>query len=238
MADQPWFKFYAADYLLDPDVDAIPREAEALLVRMWCICHREGSCPVDVETLARKTQCSHQYVAQFKPQCEPFFELRDGKLYSRRMEDEKRRSEQAKENANKRYSKQVAVQTAVPIAVPRSDSDSGSDSAFKNPPPSKTTLSTLKENARAREPRGVPNEAPTSPGKYDPAVGLSIDFRKWIKARDELELKLAHGWGSELSQEELFQEQCMLAGVTAEVGWQLTERALKMPPSERLEASA
>jgi uncharacterized protein YdaU (DUF1376 family) len=115
MSEQPWFKFYAADYLLDPDVDAMPREAEALLVRMWCICHREGSCPVDVETLARKTQCSQEYITQFKPQCQAFFELRDGKLYSRRMEEEKLRSEQARKNANKRY-------------APKSKSDSKSKS--------------------------------------------------------------------------------------------------------------
>jgi uncharacterized protein YdaU (DUF1376 family) len=126
MSDQPWFKFYAADYLLDPDVDAMPREAEALLLRMWCICAREGSCPVDVETLARKTQCGQEYVSQVLPSCQPFFELRQGKLYSRRMEDEKRRSEQARENANKRYGKKTAVPTAVQTAVPRSDSDSNS----------------------------------------------------------------------------------------------------------------
>ena len=105
-----------------------------------------------------------------------------------------------------------------------------SDSRIPIPPPSKSTVSILKENARAREARQTP--------KYDPAVGLAIDWRKWLKARDELELKLSHGWGSELTQEELFKHQCMLAGVTAEVGWQLAERALKMPLSETLEASA
>jgi uncharacterized protein YdaU (DUF1376 family) len=103
MAKQPWFKFYGADFLLDPDVDAMPREAEALLVRMWCVCHREGSCPADVESLARKTLCSPQYVSQCKPHCEGFFELRDGRFYSRRMEEEKQRSEQARQNANQRY---------------------------------------------------------------------------------------------------------------------------------------
>ena len=151
MSDQPWFKFYAADFLLDPDVDAMPREAEALLIRMWCLCHREGSCPADVGTLARKTLCSQEYVSRFKPRCEPFFEFRDGKLYSRRMEEEKRRSEQARENANKRFGKKTAQQTAQQMAEPRSDSDfdsglrCGSGSVF-----------VLEENARAREARGVP----------------------------------------------------------------------------------
>jgi uncharacterized protein YdaU (DUF1376 family) len=151
MADQPWFKFFAADYLLDPDVDNLPREAEGLLIRMWCICHREGSCPADVETLARKTLCSQEYVSQFRPQCEPFFELRDGKLYSRRMEEEKHRSQQASLNANKRYQKKTAVQSAVPIALPRSDSDF--DSGFRS---GSGSVFVLEENARAREARGVP----------------------------------------------------------------------------------
>lgn len=103
MAEQPWFKLYAADYLLDRDVDAMPREAEALLLRMWCICHLDGSCPADPETLARKTLCSLQYVLQCKPHCEPFFDLQDGKLYSRRMQEEKQRSEIARKNANERW---------------------------------------------------------------------------------------------------------------------------------------
>jgi hypothetical protein len=148
----PWFKLFASDYLLDPDVDAMPREAEGLLLRMWCICHREGSCPVDVETLARKTQCGWEYVSRVLPDCQPFFELREGRLYSRRMEEEKRRSEQARENANKRYGKNVAVPTAVQRAVPRSDSESESGSGFNGVGSGFALL----ENARAREARKIP----------------------------------------------------------------------------------
>ena len=51
MPNLPWFKFFPSDYLLDPDVDAIPSEAEGLLIRMWCLCHLEGSCPADPESL-------------------------------------------------------------------------------------------------------------------------------------------------------------------------------------------
>ena len=133
MISTPWFKLYATDYLLDPDVDAIPRESEALLIRMWCICHIEGSCPADPEELARKTRCGLQYVLQYKSQCERLFELREGRFYSRRMEDEKRRSEQSRKNANKRYSKELtqsAERAALPIATQsamlRSDYDSNS----------------------------------------------------------------------------------------------------------------
>jgi uncharacterized protein YdaU (DUF1376 family) len=99
----PWFKLFAADYLLDSDVDSMPREAEGLLLRMWAICHIEGSCPNDPEELARKTRCSLNYVLKYKPYCDPFYEVKNERLYSHRMEQEKRRSEQARANVSKRY---------------------------------------------------------------------------------------------------------------------------------------
>ena|ERR1700757_3993426 len=79
MPDMPWFKLYASDYLVDARIDAMSREAEALLIRMWCICHIEGSCPNDPGELARKTRCDLQYVLQCKQHCDPLFDLRDGK---------------------------------------------------------------------------------------------------------------------------------------------------------------
>jgi uncharacterized protein YdaU (DUF1376 family) len=222
LSAQPWFKIFAADYLLDPDVDALPREAEALLLRMWCICHREGSCPADLETLARKTQCSQEYVSKFKAECEQFFELREGRLYSLRMEEEKRRSEQARKNANKRFAKQSAEQMAEQAAEPRSDSDSDFDSdfVFKNPPPSKTTVSTLEENARAREAHRRP--------KYDRAVGDRIDWRKYCAAREQVQLKLNHG--ARMSAAEILQEQCALSGISTERALDLERQMLALPP--------
>ena len=103
MSRLPWFKFYPGDYLLDPRVDDLPREAEGLLLRRWCLCHREGSCPADAETLARKILCTIEYVSRYLDACLVFFEQRAGKLFSRRMEEEKRRSEIARKNANERY---------------------------------------------------------------------------------------------------------------------------------------
>jgi len=109
MPSAPWFKFFAADYLLDPDVDAIPSEAEGLLIRMWCLCHLEGSCPADPQELARKTRRTLQCVLQCKQHCEPFFDLQEGRFYSRRMEEEKQRSNQARENASKRYEQRTSA---------------------------------------------------------------------------------------------------------------------------------
>ena len=103
MPNEAWFKFYANDFMLDPKVDDMPREAEGLLVRMWYECHRVGYCPADAESLAHKTRCDLQYVLRWKRDCEQFFNLHDGKLYSRRMQEEKQRSEQARKNASVRY---------------------------------------------------------------------------------------------------------------------------------------
>jgi hypothetical protein len=123
MAEHPWFKLYGGDYLLDSRVDVIPREAEGLLLRMWCVCSREGSCPADPETLARKTLCPLPYVAQFLQHCTPFFELRDSKFFSRRMEREKAASERNRKNANKRHHKPKP---------PKSESESESKSERGN----------------------------------------------------------------------------------------------------------
>lgn len=105
-AKEPWFKFWATDYLCDAAVDALPLAAQGLLVRMWCVCSQRGSIPDDAEEIARLTQCKVLEVRQCYLQCKQFFRLHDGLLYSTRMEAEKARSEIARANAQKRYNKQ------------------------------------------------------------------------------------------------------------------------------------
>lgn len=51
----PWFKFYAADYLLDAKVDLLPLEAQGILVRLWCLCSRDGSIPKDLAAISRRS---------------------------------------------------------------------------------------------------------------------------------------------------------------------------------------
>jgi uncharacterized protein YdaU (DUF1376 family) len=101
---EPWFKLWANDYLTDPDVDELSLEAQGLLLRMWCVCSQRGNIPNDPEEIARLTRCKLQCVSQCQSQCKTFFELRDGLLYSRRMEREKEKSDKARSNAEKRYS--------------------------------------------------------------------------------------------------------------------------------------
>ena len=102
MSDQPWFKFWSTDYLCDPDVDKLPLDAQGLLVRMWCVCNLQGYIPDDVEEVARLTRSRLQSCLLSYPLCKPFFALRSGQLFSKRMETEKEKSRIARENANKR----------------------------------------------------------------------------------------------------------------------------------------
>lgn len=105
MAKELWFKFWSADYLTDSRVDSIPREAEGLLIRMWCVCNTRGFIPADPKEIARLTCCDSQYVSQCVSHCVSFFEERDGNLYSHRMEREKAKSDSARKSAEARYSK-------------------------------------------------------------------------------------------------------------------------------------
>ena len=188
MADQPWFKSYAADYLLDQKVDDMPREAEGLLFRMWCICHLEGCCPCDVETLARKTRCAVDYVSKYKSYCEPFFQSENGKLYSRRMQEEKRKSEIARNNVNRRYQKSKPESESRPESKSESESESerGSTSGSTN---GNTNHSKKPSSADApADPRHAPirefikqEQSRTGvPEQWNGRCGKELD--KWLKA--------------------------------------------------------
>ena len=103
MADLPWFKLFASDFLLDGKVDDLPLEAQAILVKMWCLCHIEGSSPAQPEEIARKTRIAVEKVAEHFEKLRAFFEIRCGRLYSHRMEAERQKSEAARESANRRW---------------------------------------------------------------------------------------------------------------------------------------
>jgi hypothetical protein len=126
MANQPWFKLFAGDYLLDDDVQELTPEAEALLIRMWCICHRAGSCPTEAIALALKIGRPVEYVARCLPEVNPFFEERDGRLFSPRMEREKERSEIYRKNA---LQNPKLKSKSKPESNPKSESESEISSA-------------------------------------------------------------------------------------------------------------
>ena len=109
MAKEPWFKFWSAEYLTDPDVDAIPLESQGLLVRMWSVCNIRGSIPADVEEIARLTNVRLSCVSQCVSHCVPFFDLRDDQLFSLRLEREKAKSEAARQSAQVRHNKTTSA---------------------------------------------------------------------------------------------------------------------------------
>lgn len=134
MSNRPWFKAFAADYLLDSKVDALPLEVEGFLWRMWSVCHLDGSCPADPAELARKTRRPLAFVLKYRSYYEPFFELKGGSYVSPRMEKEKRRSEVNSRNVSNRYKQTTSEFRSTnrstvgsDFVVPPSDSDSDSD---------------------------------------------------------------------------------------------------------------
>jgi uncharacterized protein YdaU (DUF1376 family) len=137
MPSEPWFKFFAADYLLDGRVDSLPLEARAILISMWCLCQIEGSCscPAQPEEIARKARLSQGSVVKHFHQLAAFFELRDGRLYSRRMEAERKKSDAARSSANSRWRPSNANRNASCIA----DSNAQSQSQKTNPSPFRRT---------------------------------------------------------------------------------------------------
>jgi hypothetical protein len=111
MAENPWFKFWARDFLTDPDVDNTPDSAMLLAIKMWCVCCIEGSCPAEPEEISRKTRVPLHRVLNCVPYYQPYFEERDGRLYSRRMEKEKAKSALARANVQKRYGQKTSTES-------------------------------------------------------------------------------------------------------------------------------
>ena len=206
MAKEPWFKLYAADYLLDSNVDSLPLEARSVLLSMWCLCHIDGYCPGEPEEIARKTRLCSSSVAKYQDQLSRFFEMRDDRLYSRRMEAEKLKSETGRMNANKRWRPNASSNAngnAECNAQSQSQSQSQSQDQIqnqsqiqKNPPSLENQFSHSKEKQQL------------SQKDFD-----ARDLHKFNDAGKKLTFKLQNGWGYGLSQEQIFVEQCLEAGV-------------------------
>jgi hypothetical protein len=82
-----------------------------LVVKMWCICCIEGSCPAEPEEISRKTRVPLHRVSNNVPYYQPYFQERGGRLFSKRMEREKAKSELARRNVQKRYSKGTSTES-------------------------------------------------------------------------------------------------------------------------------
>lgn len=94
MGAPAWFKFYPADFLLDPDVSELTLAEQGLLVRMWCVCARDGSVPFDARKMALRVQTGYRIVSRLAPRCLPFFHRVGDELVSIRMLEEQGKREQ------------------------------------------------------------------------------------------------------------------------------------------------
>jgi len=111
MAKMPWFKFWASDFLTDPDIDEIPLAAQALILRMWCVCHIRGSIPTDKVEIARLCRVRIEDVELYEPYYQRFFKLKNGSYISPRMEKERLKSELARLNVSQRYKQKTSTES-------------------------------------------------------------------------------------------------------------------------------
>ena len=187
---EPWFKFWATDYLCDPDVDELSLEEQGLLVRMWCVCSQRGNIPVDPEEIARLTRCKLQSVLKCYPQCKKLFELRQGSLLSARMEQEKAKSELARVNAEKRYRKETYTPANAEVnAIGAADGTAKSPAQKARKPES--------HSAESHGPENQAQDARTTSSPPNPLVQPAIDAN--IMARglcERLNLSCQMGPGS------------------------------------------
>lgn len=163
----PWFKFYASDYLLDAGVDSLPLEAQAILVRLWCLVWRDQFLKDDPDTLARRAVVDVRAMRKHWPALRSFFiETPDG-LVSDRMEKERTESRATSESRRlgaqktneKRWGKRVAevsptdrsaiAQRPIERIAEVSLSESESDTEITTPLPPKG-------GRRRREPKPEP----------------------------------------------------------------------------------
>jgi hypothetical protein len=63
-------------------------------------------------------------------------------------------------------------------------------------------------------------------------------LRLLAEARKRIELKLANGWGSDLTDDEILEHQCGDAGVAVATALDIWERAKRRPQSQSMGASA
>lgn len=161
---QPWFKFYAADYLLDDDVFSLKPEAVGLLLAMWCLCWRDGYAPADPAELSRKTRLRARYVVRHLPSVVGFFTSDGRSLRSPRMDQERSesvtksalKSSAGKTGARHRWSKETPANTGNADAVANADAN-GKSMAIRYQSQSQRKANT---SARSRAPqkKASPND--------------------------------------------------------------------------------
>lgn len=112
---QPWFKFFAGDFLADPDLALLTFEQRGMLVHLWAYAWRGGSLPADEASLAALLGLTPRAFRGHAPKLLQFFkpDPKDpSRIVSPRMELERAESEakgsKARESATARWSRRNA----------------------------------------------------------------------------------------------------------------------------------
>ena len=149
---QPWFKFFAGDFLADQDILCLSMEERGALITLWAFAWREGRIPADDVKIARLLGSDRSAIARLSQMFRTFFsevEIEGEKrLVSRRMEAERTRAQakhQERSEAGKRGNESRWIsQTVTPdpsktcdrsAIAQRSQSESESDTEKEPPTP-------------------------------------------------------------------------------------------------------
>jgi uncharacterized protein YdaU (DUF1376 family) len=89
-----WFKFYAADFLLDEKVAELPLEAQAILIRLWCVNLKSTLIPREVKIISKLSGVNVRMLTKYLPLLLQFFIETESGFYSERLRKEIEASEQ------------------------------------------------------------------------------------------------------------------------------------------------
>ena len=91
---KPWFKFYAADYLTDRDINELTFEQRGILLSIWCLIARQNECSLDTKLIAKQIGIEHKKLLKHWSILEQFLVKTDTGYYSKRLLDETQSEEE------------------------------------------------------------------------------------------------------------------------------------------------
>ena len=100
----PAFKFYAGDWISDPNRMKLSLEEQGAYVLLYCHCWRGYKIPFDYEVMSRMLNCRTEKIEKIYPKIKHLFEEKKDKdsiIYLYCIQAEEERKEQAK-NRRKR----------------------------------------------------------------------------------------------------------------------------------------
>jgi uncharacterized protein YdaU (DUF1376 family) len=212
----PWSAFYWGDYIADTGHLTLTQHGAYLLL-MAHYYRTRRPLPAKASVLHRVCRCTTDADKSAVDEVlAEFFTLDDGFYRHNRIDRELAKSADISEK------RRAAAQ-----AKHRKDRDAHAVQMHTQPQPQPQAPSEPK-----LDPPLLENASAHSEGKnYSQADFDARDLRKLADARKQIELRLANGWGSNLSDDEILAYQSALAGMTV-------KRAREVWARAELEASA